>query len=336
MSQNFALLVAADTCPGVPVPRAPYAEAGAAALAEVLRRYLTPPPDVTLLAGAHATKTAVESRLRQLRKRVQPGDVVYLFWAGRVFAEAGQNYLLGADAQADDLPDTAVPLADLLDALAASPCERFFVFLDAGTAGEGFSLAAEELEEFAKTSEKGVCFTSGIGEEPSHADESRQRGVWAHLLAEAFAGRAKAAQARPGVLTVGSLQAYLEQELPRELRKVLTEPAAQTPGCFGGLPGGAEVARVTGRGAEVAPAAPPVDLSQLRRAVLRAEAAQRVKSLGGFQKGHRLPDAVTPSAEKFVARIAQEDVRADIDEIYNALREELGFKRKDLEASAEA
>jgi hypothetical protein len=58
-----------------------------------------------------------------------------------------------------------------------------------------------------------------------------------------------------------------------------------------------------------------------------------VKDLSGFQKGFKVPEAATPSAQKWTYRMAAADLRAEVEETYNALREHLGFKRKDLEST---
>jgi hypothetical protein len=71
----------------------------------------------------------------------------------------------------------------------------------------------------------------------------------------------------------------------------------------------------------------------LKRMAYRVETAGRVRDLRGFGKGHSIPDRATATARKFIARIAAEDIKADIDETYQALRESFGFKRRQLESS---
>jgi len=58
-----------------------------------------------------------------------------------------------------------------------------------------------------------------------------------------------------------------------------------------------------------------------------------VKELAGFQKSFKLPESATPSAQKWTYRLAADDLRAEIETTYNAIREHLGFKRKDLEST---
>jgi hypothetical protein len=76
-----------------------------------------------------------------------------------------------------------------------------------------------------------------------------------------------------------------------------------------------------------------LDLKQLKRVVFRGEAHASVKSLRGFQKNFRLPESASPAAQKMINRLATEDLKADIEDRYNDIREHLGIKRKDLESS---
>jgi len=75
------------------------------------------------------------------------------------------------------------------------------------------------------------------------------------------------------------------------------------------------------------------DLSQLQRVAFRAEAVSRVKDLAGFVKGQSMPDYSDVAARKYLARIAGDDVQADLDKTFQLLREAFDLKRKQIEAS---
>jgi hypothetical protein len=77
------------------------------------------------------------------------------------------------------------------------------------------------------------------------------------------------------------------------------------------------------------------DFAQLKRIAFRAETTSLVKRLRGFTKGHSIPDRASASAGKFIKRIAADDVRADIERVYQAIREAYGFRRNQLEASSD-
>jgi hypothetical protein len=60
-----------------------------------------------------------------------------------------------------------------------------------------------------------------------------------------------------------------------------------------------------------------------------------VKDLQGYRKSHTLPERANDWARKFVNRIAAADIKADLDNTFDMVREEFGYKRKDLDVSAE-
>lgn len=78
-----------------------------------------------------------------------------------------------------------------------------------------------------------------------------------------------------------------------------------------------------------------VDAAQLKRVIFRSDLATRIKDLKGFSKGHTLPVGRSTSTRRFIHRIAEEDLKADIEQTYQRMREHLGFKRRQLEASVE-
>jgi hypothetical protein len=78
-----------------------------------------------------------------------------------------------------------------------------------------------------------------------------------------------------------------------------------------------------------------LDLRAVKRVTLRAVSAGLVRNLRGFAKGHEVPLRNSATARKFIARLAAEEIKADIDATFQAVREAFDFKRKELEASYE-
>ena len=78
-----------------------------------------------------------------------------------------------------------------------------------------------------------------------------------------------------------------------------------------------------------------LDLRKVKRVSLRALTAGLVRNLQGFSKGYEVPSRSNASARKFIARLAAEEIKADLDARFQAVREAFGLKRKDLEASSE-
>lgn len=319
-SDRLALVIGLES----PLP-APHAEADALAFAKALESADFTADSVTTLTGGQATRTAVESRLRKLAKSPS-ADALLVYLATAGFRDGDDAYLAFHDTQADDLADTSLPLQSLLDALAAIDCRRLVVLLD--PRGEEFPLGP--LQTFFAGRPGGACFVSRGGAEQSHVSGSLKSGVWAHHVIEAFAGRAPAVL-EGLALTAASLQAHLEQELPRTLRATFRDAPPQTPQLFG--PEGRLVLATVNSSAGQPTADPR--LQPLRRGALRGETTAKVKSLGGYRKFHRLPDRVNAGSRKFVADLAHDDVKRDVDEVYAAVRESLGYKRRDVESSAD-
>lgn len=330
MAVRLALLIAVDVYQDEALPPSPYAETDALALAGALLPLGFASADQIVLLGGQATRTALASRLRKLVKNPPGGDTLLVFFAGHTFTPSGQIHLGCADTQADDLAETSLPLRTLLDAMRGSAYRRLILLLDTR---QGVPL--EQIESFFTTHQDAICLVCCQPGEQSHVSGSLKSSIWAHHLIEAFTGKAARARTEEGLLTADTLQAYLEQEVPRTLRATFREAPTQTPRRFGPVQQSpfilADLANLLAQ--EQAGVDPR--LQPLRRGVLRSETTAKVKSLAGFRKFHRLPDRVNANARKFVAELAYEDIKQDVDEIYASIRELLGYKRRDVEGSAD-
>ncbi|HKB04973.1 MAG TPA: hypothetical protein VKD90_22310 [Gemmataceae bacterium] len=272
----------------------------------------------TVLVGPAATRSAAESRLRRLGQSLVSADTVWFVFAGPAFAEDGRGFLACADTLADDRAATALAVADVFRLLSATGATVRFL-LDAP------GLDEDELADLFPASGPQVALTASEADQPSHAAAGRR--LWLQMVGDALAGQAPDALVGDQ-LTAGSLRDWTRKELPRAVRKVISSPRKQTPQLFG-----PEDAVLTTLPATANRPEKRLDLKQLRRIVFRGETRDKVKALSGFQKNFKVPEAATPSAQKWTYRMAADDLRAEVEETYNALREHLGFKRKDLEST---
>jgi hypothetical protein len=316
VSASYAILIGVDQSDDL--PPCPFAGDEIRALAGHLEAVGIAKKQQNLLIGSAATRSAIESRLRRLSKALQPTDTVWLAFAGPAFHEGGRGFLACADTLDDDRAATALVLVDVVRLLTANGA-TIHLLLDAP------GLADDELTSLFPEGSPHVAMTACAGDQPSHA--AGERRLWFQLVGDALAGLAPDAL-RKGKLTASSLHAWTKKELPRVVRKAISAPKPQTPGVFGNA--SAFLADVTL--VEAKPTA-KLDLQQLKRIVFRGEKRGRFKDLYGFQKSFKLPDAATPSSQKWTYRLAADDLKAAIEETYNALREHLAFKRKDLEST---
>jgi hypothetical protein len=336
MADRLALVIGVGSHQDSSLPAAEHAEADANAFAHALEPLGFPREDQTVLLGGQATKTAIESRLRKMGKSPPGAKELFVFYSGHGFREAGRDFLTCHDSQADDLGETGVSLQAVLDALRDSRCGRVALFLDlrAIDPPRGSPLSQRVLRDFFTKTPGAACFTSCGEGETSHASGALKGGVWAHHLIAALSGRSPKALEAGRLLTAASLQDCLEQEVPRTLRATFREAPGQTPQMF--APEGERIV-LADLGELVDKGLPTADprLQPLKRGSLRSEATAKVKSLGGFRKFHRLPDRVNTGSRKFVAELAAEDVKAEVDSTYASIREQMGYKRRDVEGSSD-
>ncbi len=60
-----------------------------------------------------------------------------------------------------------------------------------------------------------------------------------------------------------------------------------------------------------------------------------IRGLPGFKKNHRVPDTIDDRAEKYIADLTEEEVKADLSLIFQRLRKEFSLRRTDLKVSQE-
>lgn len=341
MADRWAFVVAIEKHADPALGGVPYAESGAKAVSDALAGAGYRRANQIVLTGSAATRTAVASRLRKLKKLAKRGDEVLAFWAGRGFAHGGAGVLPCWDALPDDLADTSLAVAEFVEHLTATKATQIAVLLDIGAgadappaAGDGWDafLDPAELDRLFAGSAKLVGLRSSDADERSHAAAGLKATAWAHLVAEAIAGRGPKAVESDGRVTALSLHRFLTDELPRILRKHLYPDAAQTPRLLGDANAGFVLAALGRPAADLG--AILLDPARLKRVAFRADSTGRFKDLSAYRKSFQIPDNAGPSAKRFVAKLAQTDLRADVDAVFDAAREHLGYKRKDIEVTA--
>lgn len=72
------------------------------------------------------------------------------------------------------------------------------------------------------------------------------------------------------------------------------------------------------------------DAGLIRSITLVRQQAGRIRDLKGFRKGHQIPSDVSEHTQSFVGRIAQDDLRLDLDERFDEFRRLLKFRRVEI------
>jgi hypothetical protein len=284
----------------------PYAETAVHSLATALKTAGIPQDHHILLVGPDATKGVIEARFRQLADRVKKGDTLLAFISGRTIVEREATYLTAWDTLPDLAADSAVSLTGLVAALRKTKAAAVGIFLD--PAGDWDERDLSAVAGITSCSPGEVSVTASV----------LKSSLWAHLVGEALTD--------DSAVSLDSIHRHVMAGLPKLLRRHAGPRTTQTPLRVGpreDLPI-RDCKRTAGT-------TPVLDPARLSRVVFRGETRRKVKELAGFRKSHQVPATATPAARAFVARLAADDIRADLDRTYDAVREQFGYRRKDLD-----
>ncbi len=270
------------------------------------------------LADAHATLAAVESRWKKFRRGVRAGDRVVVAWLGRGHAAKGRGRLDCWDTLPDDRAGTSFAARDWLADLRATPAEEVVLLL--ATPG----MDEQEIADGIEASANLVALLAGrADEEPRMPAEG---GLWGDLVAEAIAGRSRAARDESGRVTARSIQKLLDAEFPNRWKRYGSPGDRQTPHLIGHALGVLRNAPSNDGGAIL-------DAARLRRVALRSESTTAVRDLADYRKSHAVPAKAGPASRRFVQRLAAADLRADVERVATLCRERFGHPRRQLVAA---
>jgi uncharacterized caspase-like protein len=344
MRESFALVVGVEEYQDKIIPNVEFAGKDAYELSSSLVPLGYPIDHQFVMVNDKATKATIESKVRRLARRVEEDDNLILFYAGHGFAAQGHNYITCYDTQHDDLTNTSISLQLIFDKLLGSKCKHIVIFLDSCHSGMPINdkmrdiltdMSVQDLREFFGKSEYCVGFASCRDDEISYSSIALKHGIWTYHLIEALKGNASQVLNRDFMITGNALQAYLSTEVPKTVHKYHQLLKIQNPVLFGSMTREFAVANLRelmeARDAEANPSN-----QQLKRAIFISEEPERIKSLSGFIKRfHHEPDSVNDAANNFIARIAEGDIKDDIESVFGLLRKHLHYKGKELEVTYE-
>jgi hypothetical protein len=340
VADRAALLIAVETFfeAGAVVP---YAAGDCAELLRALPAAGYNPKKCFLVAGTRTTKAAIESHLKRLPKLIDKADSLLVLFVTRGFTHKDRGYLACADTIAPDLTETSISVADFSAAIQKTKCKEVTVLLDADpltppadAAPAGVTPGLSETELNVWFSNSPMCAGLSACAESERSFESAQlkHGIWRLHLIEAFTGKTRSGVKKDGTLSAAALHAFLADTIPRTLRRAYETAQEQSPTLFAGANTEnvvADLGKLLGPGSDL------LDPARMKRVVFRAESPGRVKDLAGYRKTHTLPERANDWARKYVNRVAGPDIKADLDNTFDMVRETFGYKRKDLDVSAE-
>jgi len=133
MGKKLAIVIAVEKYADTRIQAVKYAEVDAKGFAKALEN--GGPLDKVFLLSNKATRTTINSQVRQHVKALTKDDYLYIFYAGHGFSKNGHNYIACYDTDLDDLEDTSIRLKELLDTCGKSACQRIALFLDSCESG---------------------------------------------------------------------------------------------------------------------------------------------------------------------------------------------------------
>ena len=159
--------------------------------------------------------------------------------------------------------------------------------------------------------------------------ESCSRASGRRHVTAALAGDAGRALEADGTLTAGSLRAFLAEEMPRSLARAFAGGRQQHP-----LVLAADTQPLLPTTLNSAVPEPKLPLAGVK---FFSERELPVKALGGFRKGtHSVPTDHFASSRAWVGRLAEPDLAQELEATVPRLRENLGYKRRDVRTDGPA
>jgi len=219
---RWAVIIGISRFPKLPADQQlKYADQDAQAFAKFItspRGGAVPAENVTLMLNENATKASILKRLgATLPRNAKPNDLVYIFLATHGMIEkdvARANYILGSDADPEDLYRTAVPMRDLDDIISnrLQNAGRIVLLADLSRSGTLGSVHASLQQVAGKRRELVGLLASRRGEgSPEGPQFCGGHGAFACTLLKGLSGAADAD--KDSAVTVSELISFVSDQL---------------------------------------------------------------------------------------------------------------------------
>ena len=165
--------------------------------------------DLTTSVGSQVVypdKPAIAQWLQTITQQVSPGDVLWFFFSGYGTQLEGADYLMPIDGDLDQIEETGIAAADLIDTLAQLPTDKAVLVLDinrsqGALAGHRIGQQVIELAQKRQV----ATLLSCEPEQYSHETLGVRHGLFTAALLEAL---------QQGSSTLGQIRDYLTKRLP--------------------------------------------------------------------------------------------------------------------------
>ena len=219
--KDFALVIGVEKYPN-PIHAASFADRDARAMFAHLRALGVPLRHIKRLTDETATGNRIKGALHWLKRNVQPGATVYVYFSGHgAPGRSGDAYLVPFDGDPNDLSDTGVSTSAFYRDLEHLPVRHIIVALDACFTGEGKRsvlgkgirpLVTKIKEGAVPSSGKLVVLTAARSDQESGILDSQGHGLFTYYLLKGLNGGAE----HGGHVTVAGLYRYLKPKVQSE------------------------------------------------------------------------------------------------------------------------
>jgi len=301
--------------------------------------------DILLWIDKDATKSALENELKYHIRQLTKEHRFYFYYAGHGFYQNGHNKLTCWDSHPENLNGTTVSLKEiLLDPLEASEGEQNLIFLDTCSTYLTESMIARdlvsnfnqhELDSFLRTDNYNAIFMSCSPGEKSYPNDILKHGIWTWHLIEALKGNIPDAILSDAFITDTTLKNYLSIAVPKFITEKTTFRTTQKPYTKISASHDFLIRKLPKNENEVNNELPKLSL-KFDSTTLRRVLTIDVRKASGYKKSHYVPDKLSSSGNSFIQSVFEEEVKEEIQVIYQNTKEILSLRKRQIIYNAEA
>jgi len=346
VGESFAVIIAVEEYKESSIPSVQFAINDANAFENTLiESFHIPKKNIYSFVGEQATLDDIEDKLPEIIENLSPLDTFYFFYKGHVYSTRGENSFTVYDSTQDNLNGTSVNFDEIiLEPLNQTPCKNAFLFIDATatellkTKNSRSNIADISEEEFIghtdQFSSHAFFISTSVGQ-LSYPSQKLKLGIWSWHVNEALSGNADKAFNRDKVITTGTLKKYLSRSIPSYLTKETKIRGTQDPFAIIGSDKNTEIIVFNEEHFDQSKSN-LVSLNTKEYELRRTE-VKLYKNFDGYVKGRNSePKRHCTSAEAWAARLTEDEIKQEIEDVYKKAKVLFGYKKRECEKDPES
>jgi hypothetical protein len=198
-------------------------------------------------------------------------------------------------------------------------------------------MSLKEFEEYIQTGSFHAVYMSCSPGEKSYSSDSLMHGIWTWHLIRALRGEESAAIVRENFITSSSLKDYLCIAVPDYIRKNTEIRGTQIPWSQIASANTFEIIKLPQHHIINQGALFDLEL-KLDEMIFRRLIIKPISKLPGFDKkrGHFVPDYISTQVTDFIQRLVEDEIKEEINIIYDKTKRIMNLKKKEIYKSAES